>query len=449
MSINVTGPGRRANPGNDRFEGTAGDDVVFAGDGSDWIMSSAGADVYYGDGLAGKSNFIDTVDYSNSNAAVNVNLTRAFQFGGHAEGDQLFEIENLIGSAFNDVLTGDQFDNKLVGGDGVDTLNGGGGNDWFYGGIDGKTDILDGGAGIDTVDYSDARGAMTIRLNETVRNGLNVIQQDGSAVINSAVKTVFVNGVAATLITPAITEDILRNIENVIGTAFDDTIIGNSANNVMRGGAGADYIDGKGGNDTVSYERDGVLTIANMPAGVDVDLTRERQFGGDAEGDRLFSIENVIGSAANDTIRGDALNNRLEGGAGDDQLFGRGGDDTLVGGLGADYMDGGAGADVFVYGDAREFGVSYAQTSFGLMTINHGIDTIANFETGVDKIDLRGIDANVGVEGDQAFVFVSKFTGVAGQLILDGSSLRGDIDGDGRADLIINVSGAARGDILL
>lgn len=449
MTINVTGPGARANPGNDYFEGTEANDTIFAGDGSDYILGTWGADIILGDGGLGKSTFTDTVDYSNSIAGVNVDLTRTTQFGGFAEGDQLTDIEDIIGSAFNDLLTGDSFDNRLTGGGGLDVINGGGGNDRLYGGIDGKADILDGGAGSDTVDYSDVNGAMTIRLNDTVRDGLFLVNQDGSATINATTSSFTFNGNTYDFIIPAVLEDVLRGMENVVGTEYNDTIVGNSQNNIIRGGSGADVIDGRIGNDTASYERDGVISAYNMPSAIDIDLTREVQVGGDAQGDRLLSIENVIGSFANDSIRGNSMNNRLEGGAGDDRLFGRDGNDTLVSGLGADYLDGGAGADTFIYNSVADSRVVTFETAFGGVVASVQVDTIANFQSGLDRIDLSGIDANTLVEGNQAFVFTNSFTGAAGQLMYSSGRLSGDIDGDARADFTLNVAGAQRGDVLL
>ncbi len=69
-----------------------------------------------------------------------------------------------------------------------------------------------------------------------------------------------------------------------------------------------------------------------------------KQTGGDAEGDKLFGIENVIGSDGDDVLTGDAKNNVLEGGNGDDILNGGAGNDILNGGFGNDLLIGGAGA---------------------------------------------------------------------------------------------------------
>ena len=115
----------------------------------------------------------DTASYSNSNAAVTVSLATGQALGGHAEGDVLVSIENLFGSSFADVLSGDSNDNvingflgndTLSGGDGgSNTLLGGTGNDTFLGG-DGN-DFFNGGTGnADTIDYSASSEGVTAQL---------------------------------------------------------------------------------------------------------------------------------------------------------------------------------------------------------------------------------------------------------------------------------------------
>ncbi len=85
-----------------------------------------------------------------------------------------------------------------------------------------------------------------------------------------------------------------------------------------------------------------------------IDLEAGTASGGDAEGDRLVSIENVRGSQRNDTLTGDGGDNELRGYAGDDVLSGGAGADTLRGDGGADTLTGGAGDDVFLFTQASE-----------------------------------------------------------------------------------------------
>ena len=71
--------------------------------------------------------------------------------------------------------------------------------------------------------------------------------------------------------------------------------------------------------------------------------------GGDAEGDTLSGIENLIGSDFADKLTGDGVANDLFGCDGNDSLYGGGGDDRLSGDEGADLLDGGAGIDTADY----------------------------------------------------------------------------------------------------
>ena len=108
--------------------------------------------------------------------------------------------------------------------------------------------------------------------------------------------------------------------------AGDDVINGGDGNDLIAGGAGADTINGgdgaNGGNDTATY--------AASKNGVDISLTGTVGKGGDANGDVLTNIENLVGSRGADVLTGDAHANVLTGGAGNDKLSGGGGADTFV-----------------------------------------------------------------------------------------------------------------------
>ncbi|OGO94349.1 MAG: hypothetical protein A3F10_00185 [Coxiella sp. RIFCSPHIGHO2_12_FULL_42_15] len=109
--------------------------------------------------------------------------------------------------------------------------------------------------------------------------------------------------------------------DSFIGTAFDDTITSGAGDDTLEGRGGADVITGGVGEDTASY--------VNSVSGVTVNLATGIGTGGDAQGDILSGIENVIGSEFSDVLIGNAENNLLEGGAGADQLLGGVGSDTL------------------------------------------------------------------------------------------------------------------------
>lgn len=154
--------------------------------------------------------------------------------------------------------------------------------------------------------------------------------------------------------------------------------------------------------------------------------------GGDAGNDRVF------GDAGNDCVgRGDG-DDVLEGGTGADGLYGDAGDDVLVGGAGADVLFGHGGADRFVFLSVTD-------------SLASARDRVGDFNaTEGDRIDLSAIDADVNAAGDQAFVLVGAFTGVAGQAVATfdersgGMTLLADVDGDGRADFGVEAVGNFR-----
>uniref|UniRef100_UPI002FC6CA11 M10 family metallopeptidase C-terminal domain-containing protein n=1 Tax=Ramlibacter sp. TaxID=1917967 RepID=UPI002FC6CA11 len=172
-------------------------------------------------------------------------------------------------------------------------------------------------------------------------------------------------------------------------------------------------------------------------------------------------IENATGGSASDVIIGNDVANRLVGGRGADKLTGgfgndrldggfsvdtlsgQGGNDILIGGGGADTMNGGGGRDVFDYNRLNDTG-STAGTA----------DTITGFVSGEDRIDLRTLDANAALDGNQAFSFVGDtFSGNAtGQVRFEAGVLYGSTDADTAAEFVIKLTGVdtiAAGDLLL
>ena len=361
---------------NDVITGDASNNGLYAEGGIDQLYGLDGDDTLnaYGSGadhLDGGSG-TDTVRYRWASSGVTVDLTNGRGTAGDATGDVYVSIENIMGSnTGNDKLYGDDGANRIWGYGGNDDVYGRGGNDTLYGG-DGNdrliggtgADYLDGGAGTDTADYSGSSSKITIRLdNSTAEEG----------------------GDAA--------GDQLVNIENITGSAHDDYIAADGGANHLIGGAGNDYLRGNGGADIIDGG-DGI-DVANYhtsSAAVRIDLSTGVHTGGDAEGDQLVNIENIVGSAHDDVLIGDASNNGLYAEGGIDQLYGLDGDDTLNAyGSGADHLDGGSGTDTVRYrwassGVTVDLASGRGTAGDATGDVYVSIENIAGSNTGNDKL---------------------------------------------------------------
>jgi Ca2+-binding RTX toxin-like protein len=317
-------------------------------------------------------------DYLNSPAGVSVNLAAGTASDGWGGTDTLLGIAGVRGSNFNDTLIGDAGNNFLEGRGGNDVINGGAGADiLFYSsatsavnidlalgmssltgglgtdhwaGIEGVrggdfndtlrgtagNNVLDGGAGADLLD---GRGGTDLVRYDRSPNAVDVNLTSGTAL----------DGYDSDSIAGGIQPytDTLLSIERVRGSTFADSIVGDGANNGIEGWAGDDFIDGRLGVDTAEY--------ANSPGAVVVDLATGLASDGWGGSDTLAGMENVLGSAFNDTIAGDANANALTGGAGDDSLAGGDGGDVLAGNQGDDRLDGGEGGDLLTGGQGNDF----------------------------------------------------------------------------------------------
>jgi Ca2+-binding RTX toxin-like protein len=425
-----------------RLEGGGGNDLLEGSSGADQLIGGSGT---------------DTASYVGSLDGVNVNLLTGAGTGGDADGDTLSQIENLLGSAVDDVLTGDANANRIDGGAGDDVLEGGAG-----------ADQLIGGAGNDAVSYSGSFDAVQIDLAAGTANG----------------------GDAA--------GDMLSSIESATGSAYNDTLLGTSGINKLDGGAGSDLLDGGAGADTlIGGSGVDTATYGASANAVNVNLAAGSGSGGDADGDRLFTIENLIGSALADNLVGDANANRLDAGSGNDTLEGGAGADTLIGGPGTDtasYINSDAAVNVSLIGNSASGGHAEGDVLIGIENLVGGAfndrmvgDATANvldggagddvLEGGAGGDDLRGgqgsdvasyagsasavnVDLASGtasggdalgdtltsIEGVQGSAGADVLRGDAGANRLDGASGDDILEGRGGADTLIGGSNGPLGD---
>ena len=288
IKTGITGPGDDTISGNgssNRMVGNGGDDTLFGNFGADTLeggldddhLRGGSGDIFgFGDVLDGGEGF-DTAYYDDSSVGVAINLLDGSVQGDTATGDIFISIENLFGSFSADVLYGDGNANILWGWFGDDILEGRGGADDFLG-----------GNGSDTVYYDLSSDFVIVDL--LLEIGVNGDAQGDSFV----------------------------EIENVLGSQFGDTLIGDDSANVLDGGAGNDILRGRGGPDTLRGGDDigfgDTADYSQSAQSIDARLDLGQGFGlGDSSGDLFFDIENVIGSSHHDSLYGDGNANILQG----------------------------------------------------------------------------------------------------------------------------------------
>jgi Ca2+-binding RTX toxin-like protein len=167
----------------------------------------------------------------------------------------------------------------------------------------------------------------------------------------------------------------------------------------------------------------------------------------------------VFGNSLNNVITDSNISRTISGGAGDDTINGNGGNDYLIGGDGRDTIIGGAGDDTIVgdgngvanpFGDILTGGAGADQYWFYMPSESAPFilrfDQITDFEHGIDSIRLTSMDADANTAGLQHWTYVAGPTGAAAQLWIDSSdsangnyTVFGDDDGDGLADLMIQL----------
>lgn len=296
--------------GNDIIVGGGGLDGVFGENGDDVLIvdEDGGATFDYYDGGVGS----DTASFERFTSAVNFNLTtgRGSGYTAVTYGDGFVAIENVTGSNSNDIIYGDEVANTLKGLSGNDQLYGGEGNDIIEGGE--GVDIISGGGGTNTASYLGSSAG------------------------------VYVNLAIGTTIGGDATGDVLSAIQNLTGSNYGDELAGDAGVNIINTGVGDDYIDatagadtynGGDGFDTVDYSLgtfNSLYVALNAATGYSYHYNSAATFVYQS----LSSIEQVIGTAANDSFSSSGTNLNI----------------TWDGNGGSDYISGGTGSDTYVYG---------------------------------------------------------------------------------------------------
>lgn len=369
------------------------------------------------------------------------------------------DLSTLNGDGGNNTLTGTTANETLNGNGGNDTLNGGGGSDKLFGGEGNDSlasgsgnDILNGGNGTDWLAFNGTAGAtVDLRITTGQNTGYgtdtitNIENLSGGAGANTFVGNDFANSFLG-----------FGGDDRLTGNGGDDMLDGGAGNDTLDGGSGNDRLLGGDGNDTLLISSgndtmDGgagtdtiTITITGATgATIDLRITAGQYTGYGT--DTITNVENLTGGSGNDRFTGTSSANTLIGNGGSDTLSGSAGTDVLNGGSGYDQLYGGADydRDVFVFnatGDSR---------------VGKMCDTVYDFKSGTDVVDLHIIDANSGLSSDQAFRFngtSSSSHGVWYKIVKGDAIVSVDTSGDGRADMQIeldNVTSLSAGDFLL
>lgn len=456
--------------GADRVDGGIGNDTLYAGGGADTVLGGDGNDRIEAEGGA------DTVDGGAGDDTINSD----------------YDYWTATTPVDNDVIRGGSGNDTITAGIGLDLLIGGLGDDKLIIGpalgnntFDLQVDQLQGNGGVDTLGFGGLFAGSTATLSVTIA-ATTTLQLDGQDVAEATGMErldITAYGDGDHQITGGRFADKVTtgNGDDTISTlGGDDTITaydyGGTDSNTILTGTGHDTVNiYLGGNDEVDLDSgNDALTLSNVytdptglasyEGGVGTDMltvyTRFGFAGVSFDGATLRSGATVIGNAtgfegvtyygssdafdfnglsgsdhielgaANDTAFGNDGGDTLLGGAGIDTLGGGAGDDYITGGAGRDFMTGDAGIDRFIY-------VSKADSTLGAER-----DSIADFATGIDKIDLGAISFGaLSWRGTGGFTN----TGVGELRYAKGASatvVQGDIDGNGVAEFQIVLNGS-------
>ncbi|NBB14521.1 hypothetical protein GVN21_04000 [Caulobacter sp. SLTY] len=404
--------------GADTLIGGAGGDLLDGGSGVDEMAGGLGDDTYVVDEFLdrateaaneGQDRVRSSVNFTLIANLENLQLTGSADINGFGNelGNQIdgnSGANNISGNGGNDLIRGQGGDDTLRGNDGDDQVLGGDGNDRLSGNA--GADRIEGGAGTDNIGGDDG--------NDILNGG-----SDNDVIIGGT------------------------GNDQLYGDDGDDELLGGEGNDVLTGGAGADEMYGQSGDDTyvvaagdtvLEFSNEGTDTIRSAGAWVLGNNFERLILEGSAD-------INGTGNALANQLTGNAGANTLDGAAGNDNINGGLGADRIIGGTGNDILTGGGGIDTFA---VRQESVYSSRSPQGRSL---EVDTIADYQIGVDIIDLSAI---VSRDADGAFNLVSNFDGVAGRMTLKfaggTTTLSLDVDGDSKADYLLKINGDVTGE---
>ena len=319
----------------------------------------------------------------------------------------------LYGMDGADRLRGMEGNDYLIGGRGADYMRGGAGDDVYV--VD---DLLDDVSEKADMGHDKVISSITYKLDDEIEDliltGSGASEGKGNILDNRIVGNSGANRLLG------------RDGNDVLaGRGGNDELLGGTGNDVLNGGDGLNILSGEAGDDkyVVSNSRDDVRELAGM--GTDT-VFSSVSFSLGADVENLFFrgslVANGVGNGLDNKISGNEAANSLLGGGGSDRINGRDGTDVVNGGAGADRLWGGAGADTFAFSAVAD-------------STGNNYDTIFDFSRADgDKILANGFKR-------AGFIGEGEFSGHAGEWRFAHGFLSGDSNGDGVADLRINLIG--------
>lgn len=218
------------------------------------LTNTAGNDI-----LAGSISDDNTVTYANSTAPIKVSLNISSQQNTIGAGlDTLTGIENLIGSNYSDILTGNGKDNALLGEAGNDTLSGFSGADTMIGGLGNDNYFVENAGDVIIENFNEGIDSVNSKITYLLLDNIENITLTGVSAINGAgnnQSNIIIGNVAANQLDGRSGNDKLMGgagNDTLNGDNNNDTLLGEIGDDTLKGGAGIDKLDGGAGNNVLT-----------------------------------------------------------------------------------------------------------------------------------------------------------------------------------------------------